>query len=67
LSRCDPFPPVDGFAVGGHPIEKVSNHLDVCPTATGPAEFPQLAGGLVIVMDRLIDGVGVDLAGAVLP
>jgi len=65
LARCDPFPPVDGFAVGGHPIEEVGDDLDVCSTAIGPAELPQLAGGLVIVVDRLVDGVGVDLAGAV--
>jgi hypothetical protein len=43
----------------------VSDELDVCSTATGPAELPQLAGRPVIVVDRLVDGVGVDLAGAV--
>jgi hypothetical protein len=52
LSRRDPFSPVDGFTVGGHPIEDVSDDLDVCSTATGPAEFPQLAGRPVIVVDR---------------
>ena len=53
FSRRGPFPPVDGFAVGGHLIEEVSDDLDVCSTAAGPAEFPQLAGGSVIVVDPL--------------
>jgi len=65
LSRCDPFPPVDGFAVGGHSIEKVSDDLDMRSATTGPAEFPQLAGGLVIAVNGLVNGVGVDFAGAV--
>ena len=41
---------------------QVSNHLGVCSAPTGPAEFPQLAGGSVIVVNRLVDGVGVDPA-----
>ena len=59
------FPPVDGFAVGGHLIEDVSDDLDVCPTAGPPAELPQLVGSSVVVVDGLVDGVGVDLANAV--
>jgi hypothetical protein len=65
LSGRDLFPPVDGFAVGGHLVEEVGDELDVCSTAAGPAELPELAGSSVIVVDRLVDGVGVDLAGAV--
>ena len=65
MSRLDLFPPVDGLAVGGDLIEEVGDELDVCSAAAGPAELPQLAGSSVIVVDRLVDGVGVDLAGAV--
>jgi hypothetical protein len=65
LSRRGPFPPVDGFVVGGHLIEEVSDDLDVCSPAAGPAELPQLAGSSLIVVDHLVNGVGVDLAGAV--
>jgi hypothetical protein len=36
----------------------------MCST-TGPAEFPQLTGCPMIVVDRLVNGVGVDLAGTV--
>ena len=35
------------------------------PLPAGPAEFPQLAGRPVIVVDRLVDGVGLDFASAV--
>ncbi len=35
------------------------------PPAAGETEFPQFSGGTVIVMDRLIDGIGVDLADAI--
>ena len=65
MSRRDLFPPVDGFAVGGHLIEEAGDELGVCSAATGPAELPELARSPVIVVDRLVDGVGVDLAGAV--
>ena len=65
MSRRDLFPPVDGFAVGGHLIEEVGDELGVCSAAAGPAELPQLARSPVIVVDALVDGVGVDLAGAV--
>jgi len=43
----------------------VSDDLDVRSTAAGPAELPQFAGRLVIVVDRLVDDMGVDLAGTV--
>ena len=33
--------------------------------ASGEAELPQFRGGTVVVVDRLIRGIGVDLAGAV--
>lgn len=58
-SRRDPFPPVDGFAVAVHPIEGVSDNLDIPSTAGRPTEFPELAGSTVIGVDRLVDGVGV--------
>jgi hypothetical protein len=63
LQRRDPVPPVDGFAIGGHPIQDVSDDLGVCSTATRPAEFPQFAGRPMIVVDRLVDVVAVDFAG----
>jgi hypothetical protein len=62
--RCGAFPPVDGFCVGGHAIEEASGEVDVS-AASGEAELPQFRGGTVVVADRLIRGVGVDLAGAV--
>jgi hypothetical protein len=63
--RCDAFPPVDGFCVGGHAIEEAGDELDVSAAASGEAELPQFCGGTVVVVDRLIRGIGVDLAGAV--
>lgn len=65
LSWRDAIPPVDRFTVGAHPIEDGSDHLDVCATAAGPAEFPQFTGCPMVVVDRFIDGVGVGLAAAV--
>jgi hypothetical protein len=53
------------LAIGGHRIEDVRDDLGVCSTATRPAEFPQFAGRPVIVVDRLVDVVGVDFAGPV--
>jgi hypothetical protein len=64
-SRCGAFPPVDGFCVGGHAVEEVGDELDVSAAASGEAEFPEFCGGTVVVVDRLIRGIGVDLAGAV--
>ena len=63
-SRCGAFPPVDGFCVG-HAVEEVGNELDVSAATSGEAELPQFCGGTVVVVDRLIRGIGVDLAGAV--
>jgi len=37
----------------------------MCTSAAGEAELPEFCGGPVVVVDRLIHGVGVDLAGAV--
>ena len=64
-SRCGAFPPVDGFCVGGHAVEEVGDELGVSAAASGEAELPQFCGGTVAVVDRLIRGIGVDLAGAV--
>ena len=64
-SRCGAFPPVDGFCVGGHAVEEAGDELDVSAAASGDAELPQFCGGAVVVVDRLIRGIGVDRAGAV--
>jgi hypothetical protein len=64
-SRCGAFPPVDGFCVGGHAVEEADDELDVSAAASGEAELPQFCGGTVLVVDRLIRGIGVDLAGTV--
>lgn len=37
----------------------------MCAPAAGPAELPQLTGSSVVVVDCLVEGVGVDFAGAV--
>ena len=64
-SRCGAFPPVDGFCVGGHAVEEAGDELGVSAAASGEAELPEFCGGTVVVVDRLIRGIGVDLAGAV--
>jgi hypothetical protein len=64
-SRCGAFPPVDGFCVGGHAVEETGDELGVSAAASGEAELPEFCGGTVVVVDRLVCGVGVDLAGAV--
>jgi hypothetical protein len=64
-SRCGAFPPVDSFCVGGHAVEEAGDELDVSAAASGEAELPQFCGGTVVVVDRLIRGIGVDLVGAV--
>jgi hypothetical protein len=56
-SRC--------FCVGGHAVEEAGDELDVSAAASGEAELPQFCGGTVVVVDRLIRGIGIDLAGAV--
>jgi hypothetical protein len=63
-SQCGAFPPVDGFCVGGHAIQEAGDELGVS-AASGEAELPELCGGTMVVVDGLIRGVGVDLAGAV--
>jgi hypothetical protein len=65
LSRHGPFPPVDGLIVGGHLIDEVSDDLDVRSPAAGPTELPEFAGSSLIVVERLVNGVGVELADAV--
>ena len=64
-SRCGTFPPVDGFCVRGHAVEEVGDELGVSTAASGEAELPEFCGGTVVVVDRLIRSIGVDLAGAV--
>jgi hypothetical protein len=64
-SRRGAFPSVDGFCLGGHAVEEAGDELDVSAAASGEAELPQFCGGTVVVVDCLIRGVGVDLAGAV--
>jgi hypothetical protein len=64
-SWCGAFPPVDGFGVGGHAVEEIGDELGVGAAAAGETELPEFCGGPVVVVDRLIHGIGVDLAGAV--
>jgi len=64
-SWCGPFPPVDGFRIAGHAIDEIGDELGVGASAGGEAELPEFCGGPVIVVDRLIHGIGVDLAGAI--
>jgi hypothetical protein len=59
------LPPVGGLIVGGLFVDEVGDELELGAAAGGLAEFPQLSCGAVVVVDRLIDGVGVELAGAV--
>ena len=58
-------PPVDGFCVGGHAVEQAGDEFGVSAAAAGEAGLPEFCGGTVVVVDRLIRGIGVDLAGAV--
>jgi len=62
---CGAFPPVDGFRARGHAVEDAGGELGVRAPAAGEAELPEFAGGAAIVVDRFVNGVGVDLAGAV--
>jgi hypothetical protein len=64
-SRCGAFPPVDGFGTGGHPVEEAGGELGVGAPSAGEAELSEFCGGLVVVVDRLIHGIGVDRAAAV--
>ena len=69
---CDPWrgrggalPPVDGFGVGGHAVPQARDELRVAAPAAAETERPELPRGAVVVMDRLIYGMGIDLAGAI--
>jgi hypothetical protein len=62
---CAVLPPVGGLTVGGLLVDEAGDEFEVGAAAAGPAELPQLSCGAVVVVDRLIDGVGVELAGAV--
>jgi hypothetical protein len=57
-------PPVDGFCAGGHAVEEVGDELGVAAPTAGETELPEFCDGAAVVVDRLIDGGGVDLAGA---
>jgi hypothetical protein len=63
-SRGGAFPPVDGFCVAGHAAEDADTNSAWLPPA-GEAERPEFPGVAVVVVDRLIYGAGVDLAGPV--
>jgi hypothetical protein len=58
-------PPVWGVAGRRPVIDQARDQLEVLASATGPAELPQLTGGSVVPVDRLVDGEDVDLTGAV--
>jgi hypothetical protein len=53
-------PLVDSLAFGGLLVDQTGDELDVCTRAAGPAELLQLAGGSMILVDRLIDAIGID-------
>jgi hypothetical protein len=65
LSRSRAFPPVDGFGVSCHLIEHASDELIVGAPASGEAELPEFLGRAVVMVDRFVHGVGVDLTGPV--
>jgi hypothetical protein len=46
-------------------VQEVGDDLVVSTAASGEAELPEFCGGTVIVVDRLILRIGVDLPGAV--
>jgi len=64
-ARRGAFPPVDGFSVSGHAVREAGDELGVSAAASGEAELPEFCGGTVVGVDRLIRGIGADLAGAV--
>ena len=57
------MPPVDGFCAGAHTAGEAGDELGV-GAAAGEAELPQCCGRPVVVVDRLIHGIGVGLTGA---
>jgi hypothetical protein len=46
-------------------FKRPRDNLNICPDAARPAELPQLLGGPVVLMNRLVYGVGVDLTSAI--
>ena len=46
-------------------FEHAGDDLDIRADAARPAEFPKLLGGPVVVMDRFVDGIAVDLTSAI--
>jgi hypothetical protein len=46
-------------------FKRPRDNLNIRPDAARPAELPQLLGGPVVLMNRLVDGVGVDLTSAI--
>ena len=46
-------------------VQEAGDELGVRAAAAGEAELPQFCGGPVVVVDRLIHGIGVDFTGAV--
>jgi len=65
-SRRSAFPPVDGFRVAGQPVQDAGDELSVATPTAGEAEFPEFPGGAMVVVDRLVQGAGVDLASPVM-
>lgn len=41
------------------------DNLSIRPDAARPADFPELLGGPVVLMNRFVDRVGVDLTSAI--
>jgi hypothetical protein len=64
-TRRATLPPVRGRSARGVVLDQARDHLEVLP-APGPAELPQLASRSVVLVDRLVDFVGVGPSSAIL-
>jgi hypothetical protein len=56
-------PPVDTLVLSGHALEHASDHLGMRAATLGKAELPEFLGSAVVLVDGLIEGVGIDLVG----
>jgi hypothetical protein len=63
--RCGALLPVNGFCVGGYAVGRAGEERGVRLPAAGETELAGVPGGAVMVVGRLVYGVGVDRAGAV--
>lgn len=61
----DALPPLQRLSGFGYLFKRPRDNLRIRPDAATPAELPQLLGGPVVLMNRLVYGVGVDLTSAI--